>query len=101
MSRPFYRMSLPRFVAFAALGAPVLVASHAGAFALQVSPIPIVITGGASSTLVDITNDSSEPLRIQATAYDWSQAASGEDKLDPSAQILVFPSIVRVEPKST
>lgn len=85
----------------AAVAIAVLAPSHALGFALQVSPIPIVISGRANSALVDITNDSSEPLRVQATAFDWSQSATGEDALVPTTDVLVFPSIVRVEPKST
>ncbi len=81
--------------------ASAFLASHAQAFSIQISPIPIVIRDRATSALVDVTNESTEPIRVQATAFEWSQTAAGEDKLDPTNQILVFPSIFRVEPKST
>lgn len=43
-------------------------------------------------------NESSEPLRIQANAFDWSQGTDGEDKLTPSGELLVFPSLVTIPP---
>ena len=76
-----------------------LVVSHARAnFALKVTPIPITITDGATSTMAEIENDSDEPLRVQAQGFDWTQSASGEDKLAPSAEILLFPSMLTVKP---
>ena len=82
----------------AALGACSLFASHARAFSLKVTPIPIVITGGAQSTMVELQNESSELLRVQASAYDWSQTPSGEDKLVPSTELLIFPSMIAIKP---
>src|ERR1700677_994432 len=84
-------------VGIAAVGsASALVASHARAASMNVAPIPIVITGGATSTMVEITNEGEAPVRVQVTGFDWTQTPSGEDKLEPSSEILVFPSIVEI-----
>ncbi len=74
---------------------------RAGAFSFKVTPIPIVITGGATSTMVEIENQGSDPLRVQAQVFDWTQTPTGEDKLDPSGEIIVFPSIAAIGPSAT
>ncbi len=97
---PSSRSSVLRSFAFVAvLGACALSASHARAgFALRVLPIPITITGGATSTMVELGNEGQEPLRVQANAVDWTQAPNGDDATKPSAEVLVFPSLVTIPP---
>jgi fimbrial chaperone protein len=95
-SRMKQRAVLRSLVGAALVCGCALIAAHAAAFSLKVTPIPIVITGGATSTMVEIQNEGSEPLRIQASVFDWTQAASGEDKLAPSTELLVFPSLVTI-----
>lgn len=88
----------------AALGAALCLASllvtfvvHA-ALTLKVTPIPIVISGGGTSTMVELRNDGTEQVRLQASTFDWSQTAGGEDTLAPSSELLVFPSLVTLKP---
>lgn len=85
-------------LATAGLTACGLLATHAWAFSLKVTPIPIVITGGATSTMVELHNESTEPVRVQASVYDWSQGATGEDITVPSTELVVFPSMVSIKP---
>jgi fimbrial chaperone protein len=93
------RSFLRTAVAAASAGALALLASHARAsFALKVTPIPITIADGATSTMAEIENDSDDPLRVQAQGFDWTQSPTGEDKLAPSAELLLFPSMVVVKP---
>ena len=75
-----------------------LIASHAWAFSLKVTPIPIVIAGGAASTMVELQNESSEPVRVQAAVFDWVQGPTGEDSLSPSTELLIFPSMLTIKP---
>ena len=86
------------FAGCAVLVAGALLASHARAVSLKVTPIPITITDGATSTMVEVANQSSEVLRLQAVALDWSQGPTGEDKVSPSSELLVFPSMLTVKP---
>jgi fimbrial chaperone protein len=92
-----FRMSLVlRSLASAAF--VLLLASGVWAgFALKVAPIPIVIGGGGTSTMVELRNDGTEPVRLQASTFLWSQTAAGADKLEPTNEILVFPSMVTLK----
>jgi fimbrial chaperone protein len=92
------RIALSALAGIAAVGASALVASHARAASMNIAPIPVVITGGATSTMVEITDEGEAPVRVQVTAFDWTQTPSGGDKLEPSGEILVFPSIVEIRP---
>jgi fimbrial chaperone protein len=85
----------------AVAGFGVSLPRRARAFSLKVTPIPIVITNGATSTMVEIENQSGDALRVQAQVFDWTQTPSGEDKLDPSTEILVFPSIAAIPANGT
>lgn len=103
--RPFSR-SFSLFVRALLAGAAgvvlLLVALVAeAALTLNVSPIPIVITGGGTSTMVHLRNEGSRPLRLEASTYAWSQSASGEDSLTPTTELLVFPSLLTIEPGKT
>ena len=99
------RPGSPRMRALTALAAAaallgVSVVADA-AFTLKVTPIPIVIAGGGTSTMVELSNEGKEPLRLEAEAFAWSQSAAGEDELTPTTEILVFPSVLTVEPGKT
>lgn len=102
---PLLAMTRARFakitVAALSVAAGALVANHAYALSLKVTPIPIVITNGAKSTMVELSNEGSQPLRVQANPFDWNQGVNGEDSLTPSTEILVFPSLVTIPPGQT
>ncbi len=72
--------------------------SHAG-LSLKVTPIPIVITGSGTSTMVELRNEGTETIRLQASTFDWSQTADGEDVLNATGEMLVFPSMLTLKPK--
>jgi fimbrial chaperone protein len=93
--------SIRAFLVTAACATCALLATHAGAFSLKVSPIPIEITGGASSTMAEVGNEGDEPIRVEASVYDWTQTATGEDKTDPSTELLVFPSLLTIPPHTS
>jgi fimbrial chaperone protein len=96
------RRSFLRTLAGAAVaGSGVTLSSRARAFSLKVTPIPIVISGGATSTMVEIENQGPDPLRVQTQVFDWTQTPTGDDKLDPSGELLVFPSMATIPPNST
>lgn len=81
--------------------AGVTAARTARAFSLKVTPIPIVISGGATTTMVEIENESQDNLRVQAQVFDWTQTPTGEDTLAPSNELLVFPSMLVIAPSSS
>jgi fimbrial chaperone protein len=95
-----------RFGACALVAAGVLGAcgfaahrAHAGGFALKVMPIPITMTDGATSIMVEISNEGDAPMRVQAQVFDWSMdPTTGNDTLNPTNEILVFPSFLNIQP---
>jgi fimbrial chaperone protein len=85
------------FGAFAAL------AHHArGGFSLNVAPIPIVISDGATSTMAELQNESDETIRVEAKAAEWTiDPTTGQDVTTPTGEILVFPSLVTIQPHTS
>jgi fimbrial chaperone protein len=71
--------------------------SAAGAGQLQAGPTLIEITPAASATRLLLRNTGSLPVAAQVRVYAWSQSG-GEDQLVPSAQLVVSPPIVELEP---
>ncbi|MEO8215869.1 MAG: fimbria/pilus periplasmic chaperone [Acidobacteriota bacterium] len=64
----------------------------------RVSPVQVVFDGARSSDLLTITNQSSEELRFQITAFTWDQQPSGEMQLTPTNEIVFFPALLSVAP---
>jgi fimbrial chaperone protein len=100
MKRSFLHRSLASLALLAAGGLLVSPSARAG-FALKVTPIPVVISDGATSTMAEIGNESDDPLRVQGQGFDWTQDASGKDTLNPSSEILIFPSILTIQPHTS
>ena len=51
-----------------------------------------------TSEVITILNRSTEPLRLQVTGFRWSQAAGEPMVLDPTDEIVFFPTVLQVEP---
>jgi P pilus assembly chaperone PapD len=72
--------------------------AHAG-FALKVTPIPITMSDGATSTMVEVSNESDNPIRVQAMVFDWTMDQNtGQDITTPTGELLVFPSFLTIQP---
>ena len=72
--------------------------AYAGLF--SVSPVRIFMTPQDKATAVTINNDGNEFLVMQADVYDWKQKPDGEDDLTLTQDMLVYPPIIKVPPKS-
>ena len=66
----------------------------ARASAFRVSPVQVALSAKASSTLLTLSNESSESLRFQVRAYAWNQKPDGEMELAPTDDLVVFPTLI-------
>ena len=69
-------------------------AAHAGNF--QVSPVRAVLDAKTRSTLLTLSNRGAAPLRVQIDAYRWDETSAGSPVLDPTDQVVVFPSLLEL-----
>jgi fimbrial chaperone protein len=86
------RCVLSTALAAAALGGP----AHAATF--TVNPTQVFLARGAASALVSLRNESSETLRFELSVFAWSQTVSGEMKLEPTDDVVFFPSLLTLKP---
>jgi fimbrial chaperone protein len=72
--------------------------AQAGEF--TISPIRIYMNPTDRAIAVTITNESDEPLVMQADLYAWSQNEAGEEVLELSEDIFMSPPIISLEPRA-
>ena|SRR5688572_29332711 len=90
------RLSVPfKLAALVACG--VCAQAQAGEF--SISPIRIYMNPEDRAVAITITNESDEPLVMQADLYTWSQDAAGKEVLELSEEIFLSPPIIRLEGK--
>ena len=68
-----------------------------GASSFQVNPIRITLTPQGSSSLLAVRNDGNERLRLQVDFYAWDQSKQGEMILNPTDDLVVYPSLLTVD----
>ena len=93
---PFFRRSDHLFIASASLFCLALV-GMARAASFQVNPIRITLTPQGSSSLLAVRNDGTERLRLQVDFYAWNQSEQGEMILNPTDDLVVYPSLLTVD----
>ncbi len=64
----------------------------------NVSPLRIVLSGKTSSALLEVTNESPEPVRLQLSVSAWDQKPTGELLLAATDDIILFPPLLTIEP---
>lgn len=74
------------------LGSPSVRAAN-----LQVSPLVAEVPVDTRIVTYQLRNSGHEPLSIQVHAYDWEQP-KGSDKLIPTEDLMVVPTIVSIQP---
>ena len=93
-----FRLRNSGVVVLVVLGLTAGWAQQTSAATFRVSPVQVVFDGARSSDLLTITNQSSEELRFQITAFTWDQKPSGEMELTPTNEIVFFPALLSVAP---
>ena len=66
----------------------------ARASSFRVSPVQVALSTSVKSTLLTLSNESSESLRFQVRVYTWNQSPSGEMELAPTDDIVLFPTLI-------
>jgi fimbrial chaperone protein len=72
--------------------------ASASASTYAVNPTQVVLSARTASRLVTLRNASKDPLRFQITTFRWDQTPRGEMVLEPTRDIVVYPSLLTVAP---
>ena len=75
----------------------VLQAGNVSASTFRVTPIRLTLERSSASALLTLTNESTETLRFQISAFGWAQDPTGKMQLEPTKDILFFPALVTLE----
>jgi len=71
----------------------------AGAASLQVGPVSLEIPAPGATATVKLRNDATTPLNAQLRVFRWTQE-NGEEKLEPTNDVVASPPIARLPAKS-
>jgi fimbrial chaperone protein len=72
--------------------------ARAGQF--SVTPVRIFMAPKDRAAAITITNESDEPLVMQADVYAWKQKPDGEDDLIASEDLFLAPPIIKLAPRA-
>ena len=68
----------------------------AGGFA--VSPVRLFFEERDRAVALRLSNEGDSEIRLQAELHTWSQDTQGRDQLEPSDDLIVSPTLIRVRP---
>src|SRR5438094_6012930 len=68
------------------------------AASLQVAPVKVEVAAPGAATTLKLRNEGTTPLNAQIRVFRWSQV-NGEDKLEPTNDVVASPPIARLAPK--
>src|SRR5262245_58743493 len=71
----------------------------AGAASLQVAPVGLEIPAPGATATVKLRNEGTAPLNAQLRVFRWTQE-NGEEKLEPTNDVVASPPIARLPAKS-
>lgn len=81
----------------AAVGLLLVLGAPPPAVALEISPVRLDFAG-AGTAVVTLRNNDATELSVQADAFAWSQDERGEDRLEPTRELLVVPPVFTLPP---
>jgi fimbrial chaperone protein len=93
-------MNISRLISSLVLLGLALGQTELSAGSFRISPIQLHLTRGDASALITIYNEGEQPVRFQVTASAWTQTETGTMSLAPTDDILFFPKLLEVAPKS-
>ena len=64
----------------------------------QVSPIRVYFGANESTTLLKVRNDAKKPLRLQIGVFAWEESRKGEMILQPTQDIIFYPTLLSLKP---
>jgi fimbrial chaperone protein len=65
---------------------------------VHVAPTRLVLQAGAASTTVTIRNDGAAPIRFQVTAHRWVAGDGAAVTLEPTDDLVVYPTLLSIAP---
>jgi fimbrial chaperone protein len=77
-----------------------LQAGAASAATFTVDPTQIFI-GRNGSVLLTLRNESTETLQFQLSVFEWAQSPAGQMQLEPTEDIVFFPTLLTLKPMET
>jgi fimbrial chaperone protein len=86
--------SVAALAAFTALTA----ADPSWAASLQVAPVMIEVAAPGAATTLKLRNEGTAPLNAQIRVFRWTQV-NGEDKLEPTNDVVASPPLAKLAPK--
>ena len=90
-----------RFVQWVLLGLFIfLIASPGLASDFTIMPTSLELSGSAKSGVFSVLNSGDEKLNCQVDLKEWSQDADGKDVYTEAKDMVFFPKIMTIEPKS-
>lgn len=85
----------------ALLIAAALTCANASAGIYDVKPIRVYLSKDATSAVLTIQNQDSAPLRLQLSGLRWINDRSGQPKFTPTDDLIIFPTLLRLNPFET
>ena len=67
----------------------------------SIDPLLVQLDADNRNAVMTITNTSSRELRFEIKAYTWDHSTSGMMQLAPTTDVVVFPPLVTMTPRST
>jgi fimbrial chaperone protein len=64
-----------------------------------VAPVKLYFSGGITSGVITISNDSANKLSYQMKAFEWTQDNDGKDVYNETSDLVFYPKVMSVEPK--
>ncbi len=80
------------------LGLLVWGAGDVTAAAFTVTPVRVFLGPGATTALLTVKNDSTEPIRFQISLRAWNQAPDGDMQLSDTNDLVFFPAMMELKP---
>jgi fimbrial chaperone protein len=71
-------------------------AEDARGSAFTVTPVRVFLGRGTNSALLNVRNDSTEPIRFQISLKAWNQAPDGNMQLSDTTDLVFFPRIMEL-----
>jgi len=73
-----------------------LSATMAAADGLTVLPVTIRMAPGQMATSLTVKNEADAPTSLQVRAFAWSQSIQGEERLEPTTELMASPPICTI-----
>jgi fimbrial chaperone protein len=66
----------------------------------RVTPIRLALDARTKTGVITVTNEAEEKLQCQMKAFEWTQDEGGKDVYEETQDLVFFPKIMTVDPKS-